>query len=351
MVEAKQLDGQPVEPETASLSYKFQRLREKLRAAVTSGELTGKLPGERALARRFHVNAKTLSKALTDLAAEGLLDRHIGRGTFVKGTGPEALGQKRWLLICEPDQACWEIVSLLRNAQPDLEILTDTSAVRPSFLNQFGAVIDLSPSTPDSFIRDLVVRNISVVVVGKEPKTYSTHAVTFDGPLAVSMLARDLMINGHHKLAAVEPAQCTVVAVALRQAAARYAPHATVEACFPQDVATMVEHGITAFVCQNVDLASQVKKQLEKSGVAIPDRVSVVAVGSTSHDQPVTGYFMPRLEKANAIVSLLTQPTSRPTTIWLAGQFVDRGTLAPVHGSPGDLVTGSQSHRQSEAAA
>src|SRR4051812_11189388 len=63
------------------LSYKFQRLRERLRTAVASGELSGKLPGERALARRFHVNAKTLSKALTDLAAEGLLDRSIGRGT------------------------------------------------------------------------------------------------------------------------------------------------------------------------------------------------------------------------------------------------------------------------------
>jgi len=68
------------------MSYKFQRLREKLRAAIASGELSGKLPGERALAKRFHVNAKTLSKALTDLAAEGVLDRSIGRGTFVKGS-------------------------------------------------------------------------------------------------------------------------------------------------------------------------------------------------------------------------------------------------------------------------
>ena len=61
-------------PRTTSLSYKFQRLREKLRQAIASGELAGKLPGERVLARRFHVNAKTLSKALTDLAAEGLLE-------------------------------------------------------------------------------------------------------------------------------------------------------------------------------------------------------------------------------------------------------------------------------------
>src|SRR5215211_3802276 len=73
---------------TGSLSYKFQRLREKLRAAILSGEFQGKLPGERALAQRFNVNAKTLSKALTDLAAEGLLDRSIGRGTYVKGSAP-----------------------------------------------------------------------------------------------------------------------------------------------------------------------------------------------------------------------------------------------------------------------
>src|SRR3954452_5030485 len=65
------------------LSYKFQRLRERLRQAIASGELSGKLPGERQLSRRFRVDAQTLSKVLTDLAAEGLLERSIGRGTFV----------------------------------------------------------------------------------------------------------------------------------------------------------------------------------------------------------------------------------------------------------------------------
>src|ERR1700729_1518421 len=98
--------GDPRSQGDSSLSYKFQRLREKLRQAVASGELLGKLPGERQLAKRFHVNAKTLSKALTDLAAEGLLDRSIGRGTFVKGASPTpGVNGERWLVICEPDQA------------------------------------------------------------------------------------------------------------------------------------------------------------------------------------------------------------------------------------------------------
>src|SRR3954467_15541533 len=97
-------DGSPRAASSSSssskLSYKFQRLREKLRAAIASGELSGKLPGERALAKRFHVNAKTLSKALTDLAAEGVLDRSIGRGTYVKGSAPSANQAGRWLLLC-----------------------------------------------------------------------------------------------------------------------------------------------------------------------------------------------------------------------------------------------------------
>ncbi|MCK6455174.1 MAG: GntR family transcriptional regulator [Phycisphaerae bacterium] len=65
------------------LSYKFQRLREQLRHAIISGELHGRLPGERQLGRRFAANAKTINKALSDLALEGLVSREIGRGTFV----------------------------------------------------------------------------------------------------------------------------------------------------------------------------------------------------------------------------------------------------------------------------
>src|SRR5690554_5437488 len=81
------------------LTYKFQRLRERIRRAIEGGELSGKLPGERQLAERFNVNAKTLSKALTDLAAEGLLERTIGRGTFVRGTMPSAARSRRWLVL------------------------------------------------------------------------------------------------------------------------------------------------------------------------------------------------------------------------------------------------------------
>jgi hypothetical protein len=313
-----------------SLSYKFQRLRERLREALASGDLAGKLPGERALAKRFHVNAKTLSKALTDLAAEGLLDRSIGRGTYVKGSAPAVATAKRWLVLCDPEQVGWDLVRLLRQAHSDLEVCSDGASRRPSFLNQFSTVIVLASEVSDSFIRNLVVRNIPVVIVGHEPKTYSTHAVLFDGPLAVSQIARDLLLAGHRRLAAVEPAQCTVVSDNLRRAALRYAPDASIESCFAADAAVLAESGITAFVCHSVELASQVKEHLQRRGLDIPRQVSVAAIGSTPDAQPVSGYFMHRAEKAAAIVALLRDNQARPTTIWLAGKFVDRGTMGPV---------------------
>src|SRR6185369_12434746 len=129
------MDNQDVNPvdsqeqgQDARLSYKFQRLRERLRQAIASGELSGKLPGERQLSRRFRVNAKTLSKALTDLAAEGLLERSIGRGTFVRGqSSQEQPAQEKWLLICDPDQIHTPIVQAISQTNPAAQIATDVS--------------------------------------------------------------------------------------------------------------------------------------------------------------------------------------------------------------------------------
>src|SRR5688572_30223621 len=145
-------------PTDGPLSYKFQRLRERLRAAVASGELSGKLPGERQLARRFRVNAKTLSKALTDLAAEGLLERSIGRGTFVKGTSPDqdrSAGNghsERWLILCESERQNSPLVRRLRELNPSAQVVNDTTSLRPSFLSSITSVIDLSAHTPPAFL-------------------------------------------------------------------------------------------------------------------------------------------------------------------------------------------------------
>ncbi len=164
-------------------NYKFQRLREEIRRAVASGELQGKLPGERILAARFKANAKTLSKALTDLAAEGILERIIGRGTFVKGSlhSSDALG--RWLLLTNPTGIASPLLDAIGVLNPNHQLAHDVSGLRPSFLAQFSAVIDLASCAPDAFLRDLTVRNIPVVLIDREPGSLSLHAVLLDAAL------------------------------------------------------------------------------------------------------------------------------------------------------------------------
>lgn len=332
-------------PRQAGMSYKFQRLREKLRQAIRSGEFNGKLPGERMLAKRFAVNAKTLSKALTDLAAEGLLDRSIGRGTYVKGSAPAAQAQGRWLVLVDADDASNPMVERFRAVNPQLDVATDVRRMRPSFLNGFSAVIDLATNTPESFLRDLVVRNVPVVAVGREPKSFSMHAVLPDLVLGVSRLARDLMLAGHRRIAAVEPSGSTLIAHTVRQSASRYAPEATIDACSPEDVDALVHEGMTAIVCDSARSATRVRATLERRGIRVPGDVSVAAVGyDCDHaDAPCSGYFVDAEQIVQTAVGLLREPPSRPATLWLAGDFADAGTVgassssSPSEGSAGGL--------------
>jgi DNA-binding LacI/PurR family transcriptional regulator len=319
-------------------SYKFQRLREKIRQAVTAGELTGKLPGERELARRFHVNAKTLSKALTDLAAEGLLARSIGRGTFVKGQEAQPTATGPWLLLCDADQLDSPVTQALRRHNPEAKAIQDITSLRPSFLNQFTAVVDLAASTPDVFVRDLLVRNMPLVVVGREPQTYSTSAVLLDVPYLASQLGRDLLLAGHRRLAAVESTReqseggvrDAALTKTLRLAASRYAPEATVVSCLARDAVRVVEGGVSAFVCSSVAAAQQVTNALFTASLPIPNRVSVCAVGEADGDYPCSGFYLSSEQAAEAVTHLLrnSQGGGGSKVLWLTGQYVDRYTTA-----------------------
>jgi DNA-binding LacI/PurR family transcriptional regulator len=319
---------------------------------VASGDLSGKLPGERALAKRFHVNAKTLSKALTDLAAEGLLDRSIGRGTYVKGSAPPPLAATRWLVLCDEtnDPAIGCLLDQLRRAHPDLHVASSASVaeMRPSFLNGLGAAVDLATDTPDAFLRDLVVRNLPVVAVNREPKTYSTHAVLVDLVLGAQRVARDLLCAGHRRIAAVEPHGSNSVSQTLRQFASRYRSDedTSIETLSPTEleagpgVAAMVENGVTAVVCDSVRTAGLVRKALERLGVDVPGQLSLAAIGCLCGGQmncPCSGYFVDCEPLADAVVKLLQDgPPPRPTTLWLVGDFIERGTLGPATVADGE---------------
>ena len=322
----------------SNLSYKFQRLRERIREAIDRGELSGKLPGERALAKTFQVNAKTLSKALTDLAAEGVLDRSIGRGTYVKGAAPAASTTGRWLVLTD-EGAEPAVVSALRAANSQLAVLSDSvDGIRPSFINQFCAVIDLASDTPESFQRDMVVRNIPVIAVGREPKTYSMNAVVLDRLLGASRLSRELLLAGHRNFAVVAQSGDTSFIEAVRQTSRRFVADCAIDSIYANEVSSAIQAGATAIVCDSVEGARDVMTVLRGAGIATPDRVSVVAVGVSNGQPPCTGYFASAQSLAKGVTDLLAeQSTSRPTVLWLAGEFVDQRTSGMSKAAAGTL--------------
>ncbi len=68
-------------------AHRQQKVLDSLRRDLASGEYRpgAQLPPERDLAAHYGIARNTLRRLLDELAEEGLLERHVGRGTFVRG--------------------------------------------------------------------------------------------------------------------------------------------------------------------------------------------------------------------------------------------------------------------------
>src|SRR5580698_9668506 len=65
----------------------YVQLRDQLRALVHSGELRlgDRIPASRELAQQLGVHRTTVANAYAELESEGLIEGHVGRGTFICG--------------------------------------------------------------------------------------------------------------------------------------------------------------------------------------------------------------------------------------------------------------------------
>jgi DNA-binding transcriptional regulator YhcF (GntR family) len=329
-------------PSDTNLSYKYQRLRERLRSAITTGELSGRLPGERALSRRFRVNAKTLSKALTDLAAEGLLERSIGRGTYVAGQAPESPAQTRWLIVCDPAVSDPLVAELLR-INGESRCIAPAEIVRPSLLSQCSVAINCSDATPDNFYREMMVRGIPVIETCRISPSFATHAALMDKSLAAYHLARGLLLTGHTHIAVMESPDSTALLDAVKPAIARYNTTATFLPAAPDQLDELISQGVTAAICDGNARAQQVRQLLEQRRL-FPGcgEMSLCAIGTMAADTCCNGYYLEPATHATTVADLTRdlQP-HRLSILWLNGVYIDRGTISTPGAPPAmaDLLT------------
>ncbi|MFZ4478634.1 MAG: GntR family transcriptional regulator [Rhodoferax sp.] len=101
----KSTDPSPVASESAtSLTPSFSPLYQQIKSMLLNSLRLGEwkpgevIPSEMELATRFHVSQGTVRKAIDDLAAENLLVRRQGKGTFV-ATHAEQQVQFRFLKL------------------------------------------------------------------------------------------------------------------------------------------------------------------------------------------------------------------------------------------------------------
>lgn len=67
----------------------YIQLRDQLRALVHAGDLRpgDRIPASRELATMLGVHRTTVANAYAELESEGLIQGHVGRGTYIKGNG------------------------------------------------------------------------------------------------------------------------------------------------------------------------------------------------------------------------------------------------------------------------
>jgi DNA-binding transcriptional MocR family regulator len=68
----------------------YVQLRDQIRALVHTGDLRAgdRIPPSRELATQLGVHRTTVANAYAELESEGLISGHVGRGTYICGTGP-----------------------------------------------------------------------------------------------------------------------------------------------------------------------------------------------------------------------------------------------------------------------
>lgn len=346
------------------LSYKYQRLRERLRTAVKSGELAGKLPGERELARRYLANAKTINKALNDLAMDGLVLRHVGRGTFVagqNGTGQRPPGMTArnfaWLApgrINDPDldHVFGMTRSLLADKGHHIERFNSEldgagelpeAALSPGAMREIdGAVVYLArPSR--GFLANLRRRHLSVVLINNYHDEIRLPTVLCDHTHGAFTISEQCILMGHQRIQFLTGPHAKSATSAAergyRAAMAHYGlpslPSIEVGPEFSWAQLWAEDNRPTALVCLSGRMARKAYESVISAGLKVSSDISIGVISepgeSFAKTHQVSAYEVDvkSMLRWAADLVLLGASNHAPDMVIVPGKYVDRNSISP----------------------
>ncbi len=354
---------------------KHHQISRAILAEIASGKYapSGRLPSEAQLVERFGVSRPTVARALRDLQDQGLVERRVGSGSFVRQPGsPEAIRQLGLLIpglgrteIFEV--ICGELAGLARargygllwggeGRRPNEDVTAeDAEAICDQFLGSRAAGVFFAPfehidrreEVNRRLVEKLRLAGVAVVLLDRDlgafPSRSDLDLVGVDNFAGGYRLADHLLKLGcRSPVFAMRPRSASTVNA--RIAGAREAildhgrpvPASFVRVGEPDDARFargIAEKGrVDAVLCANDHVAALLLRSLERAGVRVPEDVRMVGFDdvrfATLLSVPLTTMHQPCREIAQvalrAMLDRIDDPAMPPRWVAVSPSLVVR---------------------------
>ena len=362
-------------PRTVKTGY--LKVQETIRQRILSGEWTvgAQLPSERELEQELGISRLTVSKGLSHLVAEGLLERRRGQGTFVADRNHQIRTREVGVRFISPMpfsgnydiprpgvmEGLYESLSkhgfqtgveFFRTADEQVALLA-----RYEGLHRGGLVIWLEPGTAiTAAVKRLRQRKVPFVLVDAYLDGEEMDFAVTDNLAGGRLMVDSLVGQGHRRLAYVSrPTDRTsmldrqtgfvqgLLAHGLSFTSGHLMTLGHPGDAAAQDLPAAVEAVLalrprpTAIAFSNDDLALAAMERCREMGLRIPQDLSIVGYDNTDRctygEVPLTSvrqdfFGMGRVAGDVLCERLTGKAGSRPIRVFLKPQLVARASVA-----------------------
>jgi LacI family transcriptional regulator len=342
---------------------KHRRISRDLQQAITAGRYAvgARLPSESQLVRQHQVSRPTVIRALKDLEAQGVIERRMGSGSFVRRPGAAAAGSTRQLGLLIPglghteifELICGELASLARSHDYSLLWGGSTHPGQDSDLSLEQALeicgqfiergldgVFFAPfervARREDVNRQIAERfrqaGIPVVLIDRDlgpfPKRSDFDLVGLDNMAAGHLLAEHFLKLGCERIAFVaHPDSASTVdarIAGVREALARRGvelPRDWVQIGSPSDLrfvrSLMAGRRWEALLCANDQTAAELLRSLQQHGSRVPEDIRIAGFDDVRYatllSRPLTTVHQPCREIAIAALRAMLDRIMDPT--------------------------------------
>lgn len=282
----------------------YQKIKKALEAEIRKGTFPvgGQLPTEKQLEEHYQVSRITAKRALTELEQAGSIFRIQGKGSFVKeipSTSITTYAKKaiKILFILPPayDLSVGNFTEGLFPVMHEhkVEVIIENSHLflhkkATDILAEYDGLIYYAEDTLDYFdvLANLSLKNFPVISLDKKEFEFGFPSILSDNLAGGFASTQYLIQKGHAKIAyfyghslhlqsvrgrylgylkAIEGAGLTF-----------YTTFAQPKEISDQLITYLLDHEVTAVICENDIVAIQLMRRLKKNKLRIPDDFSII---------------------------------------------------------------------------